>query len=493
MLADAAPSLGEMAYLPAQEMTRLHRLARSPSMATWASFLARALSIFALAPLMLATLTPLEAALWFLLITLQGMQLLFETSIGAGFIRAIGYALGGARQVRDLRQVEAGDCSPNMALFSAVWGTMGLTYLGVAAATGLLIGGLALWSAPALLAQGGLGQAGTLAVLIFVAGAVMRAYIGRHISFLFAAGRIPLLRWTEAGYWSLAFLCTVLALWSGAGLLGVVLAYQVPLALGLVWTVHITRRDQADRPGFDANKGFDSDILAQLWPAFWRSGLGVGAFLLVTQGAGLYYARIGEPADVAAYLFAMSLMRPMMQFAQVPFFTKLPRLAELQASGARAEQIQIAQQAMRLSLWLLALMVLGIAAALWGMQAFDLSETQVPALLWAVIGLAACAERVGAMHLQLYSTTNHILWHWANGGTSVLFVGLAMLSFEQLGVLAFPMAHLLATAVFYVPFSMIWSYRAFGLPWPGFELRVSVIPLALLLGYTGAVLWGSLG
>lgn len=58
--------------------------------------------------------------------------------------------------------------------------------------------------------------------------------------------------------------------------------------------------------------------------------------------------------------------------------------------------------------------------------------------LWAMMGAAFFAERFGAMHIQLYSTTNHIIWHIANGisGTVYLIVSLGLLTI--LGAYAFP-------------------------------------------------------
>ena len=40
---------------------------------------------------------------------------------------------------------------------------------------------------------------------------------------------------------------------------------------------------------------------------------------------------------------------------------------------------------------------------------------------------AGIAERVGALHIQLYSMTNHIVWHIANGVTGILLIVLAAL------------------------------------------------------------------
>ena len=106
---------------------------------------------------------------------------------------------------------------------------------------------------------------------------------------------------------------------------------------------------------------------------------------------------------------------------------------------------------------------------------------QVPLILWLLVGLAGYLERMGGMHLQLYSSTNHILMHWANGATALAFTLLASGLFPLLGANAFPLAQAAALLVVFLPIGMMNSYRAFALPFPSFELKTSVLPLIVLL------------
>ncbi len=466
-------------------MRRLQaRLMVSPSVATWGSFAARALPLVILPPFLFRTLSTEEAALWFLLITLQGLQLLLESSVGLTFIRAIGFAMGGAIQLRDQRQPDQNQQAgqPNFMLLSRVWTVMRGLYWFLGLLTFLLIGAMGFLSAPVLISQIDDPNQGWGALGLFVLGAGLRAYGGLHISYLYGVGRITLLRWWEMTFWCLATLTALGTILAGGDLIAVVVAYQVPLLASLVWNAVLARRDQDSRAGFTHIDGIDREVFSQVWPGMWRASLGVAIYLGVVQGAGLYYAQIGPTAEVAIYLFAMSLMRPMMQFAQVPFFTKLPRLAVLQATGDRATQVVVAQRGMFLSNALLAAMTIAAAVALPVLAWVGGGEVaRVPLLLWAVIGLAAYLERIGAMHLQLYSQSNHIVWHWANGGTALLFIMFAWLLLPHLSALAFPTGLCLAILVFYMPYSMWYSYRAFGLPFPGFELRTSLAPFAVMV------------
>jgi hypothetical protein len=460
------------------------RLLASPSVATWSSFLARSLPLIVLPPFVFRSFSSPEAALWFILITLQGLQLLLESSVGLTFVRAIGFAMGGATQLRDQRTPDLNEEArqPNLILMSRVWAVMRGLYWLLGIATFVLIGVMGLWSAPVLIDQIKDPNQGWGALVIFVIGAALRAYGGLYISYLYGVGKIALLRWWEMSFWVLATLMALGVIMAGGGLMDVVLAYQVPLLANLVCNAVLTRHDQRSRDGFIRIKGIDWEVFGQVWPGMWRASLGVAIYLGVVQGAGLYYTRVGSTSEVATYLFAMSLMRPMMQFAQVPFTTKFPRLAELQASGDRNTQVAIARRGMFLSNALLSFMVLVAAAVLPVFAWIGGDEvTNVPLLLWVLIGLAACLERIGAMHLQLYSQTNHIVWHWANGGTALLFVFFVWILLSHMGMFAFPVSLCLAILIFYLPFSMRYSYKHFELPIPSFELGTSVVPLLIIL------------
>jgi hypothetical protein len=100
--------------------------------------------------------------------------------------------------------------------------------------------------------------------------------------------------------------------------------------------------------------------------------------------------------------------------------------------------------------------------------------------VWALLALAFFAERFGAMHLQLYSLTNHIVWHIANGVTGVLMIVLATLAFPRVGPYAFPLAMLLAYAGFYCVYSAAHSRAAFRFSLLRFESRTAAPAAAAL-------------
>lgn len=460
----------------------IHGLLARPAVATWAAFVLRALPLVLLPVLISARTDPAFLAFWLVLVTLQGLQLLFESSLTATFVRSFSYAMGGADRLRINvgPQMQKG-MPPNIVLLARTWNTGAVVYAGMAVVTGLILGLVGSMSAQSIVQELGPDATAWPALLVFAVGSALRAYGGLHLSYLYAVERITLVRWWEAAFWAAALATAGGAMLGGAGLLGLALAYQIPLAANIFWNMWLCREDQRRRPGFTRRLRADRDIIAQLWPSVWRTGVGAVLYLGTTQGVGLYYATIGQPAQVAAFLFAMSIIRPLGQFAQVPLFTKVPVLARLQASGETQAQQVIAERSMRYSYILHAGMVLAVAALLPLLGRMQEGGLNVPLLLWLLVGLAGYLERIGGMHLQLYSSTNHILVHWANGVTAIAFIALAAMLFPSLGVNAFPLAQAIALLIAYLPISMLNSYRAYALPMPSFELKTSALPLMVLL------------
>ena len=105
----------------------------------------------------------------------------------------------------------------------------------------------------------------------------------------------------------------------------------------------------------------------------------------------------------------------------------------------------------------------------------------VTPLLWGVMGLSMFAERYGAMHIQLYSTTNHIIWHTANGVAGLIYLAVALTLFNRIGVYAFPVGTLAGYLGFYCWYSAIYSYKTFGLKFWNFEKNTSFFPLILMI------------
>ena len=102
-----------------------------------------------------------------------------------------------------------------------------------------------------------------------------------------------------------------------------------------------------------------------------------------------------------------------------------------------------------------------------------------------LIGLAFLVDRYGAMHLQLYSTTNHIIWHTVSLGYGLGFVLVSLALLPVLGAFSFPAGMLAGLLGFYVPMTLRHSYPTFGLSLRRFDSVVLAGPLAVMILYAG--------
>jgi hypothetical protein len=184
---------------------------------------------------------------------------------------------------------------------------------------------------------------------------------------------------------------------------------------------------------------------------------------------------------VASFLFSLRILQLLVVASQAPFYSKLPRLARLYAEKKMTEQLVLASRGMARSHWVYAA---GIAAvgllAQPGLTLIGSHAEFVARPLWFLMGAAFFVERFGAMHIQLYSVTNHIIWHKANGVSGLIYIALSWMLFPVTELYTFPIAILVAYATFYAWYSAQHSYSAFQLQFWTFERRTSLGPAAAL-------------
>jgi hypothetical protein len=461
---------------------------------TWGSLSVRLSTVVLVLPVVLVRFAPAEVALWQLFATLSVLALMLDFGLAPTLARLLAFARGGAQLQTLLYGTPAGAPAVPEAASSA--GLIGEPVQGAAAHT--LMGTLR-WLYPrlalamvALLALAGTwalqipvsqvadtGQA-WLAWMLVVMSAGVALWGGAYAAALQGMDRIAVMRRWEvaAGLAQLASVGMVLA--AGCNLLALVATYQAWVVLGALRNVWLLRRLHPEL--FKQKPSADPLALQVLWAPAWRSGLGV----LLCQGAiqlsGVVYSQMAPAAEVAAYLIALRVASMVSLFSQAPFYSKLPRLAELQASGQRAEQLRLARRGMGMAHAAFVPGMLLVAFAAQPLLSVIGSQTPfVTPGVWAVLALALFAERFGAMHMQLYSLTNHILWHVANGLSGLVMVTVAALTYPHAHLYAFPVAMLIAYGGVYAAYAAWHSRRAFGLRLLSFESRSALPALALLL------------
>jgi len=451
---------------------------------TWGSFFSRSLSLIIVLPLILTRLSTEEIALWYLFMTIISFQMLIDIGFSPTFSRVIAYAMGGAG-VDDLKSPkDTNNGQANWKTLELICSEMRVIYsrLGILWPMLLVIFGTLALVKPVSLVQNTFSVWIAWGVILVVSTVTLRGNI--YSVYLQGINQIALLRRWEAITSIGAIVTSFLVLILGGGLLGLVLAHQGWQLFNILrnrWLSGVVEdgRFKNFARGRKNKKVFDS-----VWPSAWRSGVGHFMTYGLLQASGILYAQVGSASGVASYLLALRLIQTVSQFSQAPFYSKLPALARLFAEDKKDELVAFAKRGMSLSYWCY---VAGfISLGLVGEPLLKLigSNADFPThLLWSLLGLAFFVERYGAMHLHLYSTTNHIIWHIANGITGVIYIVVSFMLFRLVDVYAFPLGLIAGYLGFYSWYSAIHSYRTFKLNFITFEKSTIFAPLCVIIIY----------
>ncbi|MGJ0237293.1 hypothetical protein ACQEPB_02075 [Novosphingobium fluoreni] len=435
-----------------------HAAWSSATLMTWGSLLIRMGGLALLLPLVLTRLDTKQVLVWQMLSTITMMVNWTDFGFSPTFSRIIAFARGGGT-LRDLYAARPGkanwpvsDEEATRPLdLSAVLGTQRSIYrrlIVCAMVVALVFGTGALWKPVRELAQ---PSDGWLAWAFTAGAALLTLANGANVSVLTGFDRIATARRVEAACGVLQLSSTSIVTLTGGGLVAIVACYSfwlIPMALA--------NRHNVAQLGLDlseaARRGLDRSIFHVVWPAAWRSGIGILMSTGIIQASGLIYAQIAQAQAAAAYLLALRLFTAISQISQAPFYSRLPAMAHARGKQNFTEVASLAKRGMAMAHWTFVAGALTMTiVAPWALQLIGSSVHWPPYSLAALLGLAFFAERYGGMHMQLYSLTNHIIWHLVNGATGMTMI---------------------------IAFAALWPF-----------LGATALPLAMLIGYLGVCTW----
>lgn len=460
----------------------LRRLWHSPTVTTWGSLAVRLSAVALVLPLVLIRFTPAEVALWQLFSVIPLLALMLDFGLAPTFARMFAFARGGANliEMQEMRR-RTGTISkhPDPGVAASVMSTLRWLYPRIALGATLLMAVVGTLGLIKPVAQSHSANSAWAAWGLVLASTGITLWGGAYSAALQGMDKIAVMRRWEAATGIGQVATSVFVLVLGGQLLALVAGYQLWAVVGALRSRWLLRSQHPEL--FNMPPAAHPAVLAVIWGPAWRSGLGVLMSHGLIQASGLIYSQIAPAAEVAAYLIALRVAMLISQFCQAPFYSKLPRMAELQAAGLQTAQLQLAQRGMRLAYWVFVAGSLLVAVAGQpALQALGSRTAFVSPQVWSLLALAFFAERFGAMHLQLYSLTNHIVWHIANSISGLLMVLIAITAFRNMGSMAFPIAMLASYVGFYCVYAALHTRAAFKINLLRFELGTA-IPAALTL------------
>ena len=423
------------------------------------------------------------AAVWLVFVSIASLRALADFGFMATFVRLIGYARSGV-PIEGLAPgaLESHERNPDGSndVISAVNSATRLLYRRLALILGaalIFVGSLAVVKPVGFLANAGDGW---MSWAFMVIGTSFALYGGRYQAFLHGMNQVALHRRWEAAIHLSGLLVSIVVIIAGGGLLELVAVSQLVLVIGVFINSRLCHRFGEFVPR--SEKTTAVRVVRLAWPAVWRSGIGIAAGLGTVQIIGLTYAQLATPADMAALLLALRLAQVINLLSQPPFYAQIPLMVHLWSSGQREVFLRSAQHGMRSSLFLI---VIGFTLAGYCVPVvLELLGSDVQFIsnkFWLLLSLAYFLERYGAMHIQLHSMNNVVLWHWANGIAGTIFVTANILLYPFIGTLALPVALLTSNSIFYAWFCAAKSFQLTKAPFFRFEASASLGPIFLML------------
>jgi O-antigen/teichoic acid export membrane protein len=457
----------------------------SPTVTTWGSFLSRGISLILVLPLVLTKFSSADIALWYLFLTIIGLQPLADMGFGFTFVRVIAFAMGGAKRFDDLRTVKnqpKGESQKNWISTEKIVSTMYYVYnrLTPIIFILLLIVGTISLIKPISYTDNTQTSWISWFIILLTTTILFRGTI--YTNYLQGINKIALFRRWQSIFSIGTTLSSFLVLWFDGNILLLVISYQMWAVLNVIRNYYFCCRIDDKRFRKFKNTGKDDEIYKAVWPSAWRSGVGVILYSVVVQASGLIYAQVGSVTNVASYLLGLRILNNIRSLSQAPFYSKIPLLSRLRAEGNQERQVAIARKGMILSYWVFVIGFIAfglIAAPL--LRLIGSNADFVPPLLWASMGFGYFLERYGAMHIQLYSTTNHIILHIANGVSGAIYLVSSLVLLYFIDVYAFPVAIIISQLGFYTWYSARHSYNTFNLNFWKFEKNNMLIPLMLII------------
>lgn len=471
----------------------INRLWISPTFTTWGSLVVRFASVVLLLPLVLVRFSAAEVAVWQLFSALFVLGLMLDYGLAPTFSRLLSFARSGMA-IEHMGRVDGNQAQPTSTNASdsstEVFATMRWLYPRLATVVTFVLMVLGTWSLQTPIHQLPQPAVAWLAWGFVVVTVQLTLWGACYSGALMGMDKIaPMRRW-EIAFGCAQIVSSLAVIWFGGGLLELVATYQVWAVLGALrnrWLLKLLHPELFNVPAAKSDR-----VIKVAWSPAWRSVVGVLSSHGVIQLSGLAYGQIAPAAEVASYLLALRLITTVSQFSQAPFYSKLPQLAMIHATGNRTEVMRLVSRGMTLAHWVF---VAGALGAAWGapmiLEAIGSNTGFVSYQLFSVMAIAFFIERFGAMHMQIYSLTNHVIYHIGNMITGLSICALTYLLIPHVNILSFPIAMLVSYLFIYCPFAIKHSLKIIPVSIIKFEATVGALPAAALtLGLVGIYLSG---
>lgn len=467
----------------------LNRVFNSPTLMTWGSFFIKAINAVLVLPLVLSKFPSDEVGIWLLFLLIQNLINLTDVGFTQSFSRAIAYAYGGAKDINHVFVSDSDNAlsSPNWPLIAKILKVMNKVYVITSlTALGLMltVGTYYIYKPIHQIAN---SAPYWNAWMIITACSPFVIYGIKYTTYLVGTNRIAFVKRIDMGFSTMSVLCSICIILFAPSIFWIVVNTQFWLLANVLRDYLIVKKDKNLRE--HKNVAYDKALFPIVWNSSWRSAIGMIGSYGVQQFTGIYFAQGGNTPIVVAYLLSLRIMNTVVDFSRAPFYSKLPVLSALRAQGSNSQLLAVAKKGMIITVVTFTGAVILIGLLHTPILHLIKSKTSfVDNRVWALMCIAFLLERYGALHIQLYSITNKIIWHKANVMTGLLTILIIVAFHKTLGIYVFPIAMIISNGLFYSWYSASHSYKEFKMPFWSYEKYILLTPgIALILYFVSTL------
>lgn len=442
------------------------------------SYFTKSINLVILLPLLIDLLNDSDIAIWYLFSNVIGLQLLIDSGFSGNFIRYISFALNGNRSIFDKSSNES-IAITDVDFLRTISFAMTEIYKVLIVIFVLLYLTLGFYSFRLPIQLTTNSNLGWIVWTFTLISLPILIYGGKYSNILQGLNKIPLLRLWE----------TVFNLFSSIFSVGILLAtesiYLVIFSLYCWSLLSVLRNYLTVRKIEQMTSGnMDFSILKKMKPKLLLNSLksGFGVFMAqgITYSMAFFFANKLDPSSLSTYLVTSGVIINIRNFSQAPFYSKIPFFATLTAQQNFKElEINLKKSMFQVYLIFFSSSVL-LYLLFWGYIEYNSVSFMLDEKLWFVLTLAFFLERYGAMHIQIYSLSNHILWHIHNGVSGAITIFFVVIIYQYSPLYSYPLALLISCLLFYSIYGPYYSYKFLNTSFWKFEKKL-FFPWLILL------------
>lgn len=427
-----------------------------------------------------------DIQVWLSFSLLISLQYLADFGFAPSIARVIAYAFGGAKKLED-NQSKANTENlgkPNWELVGKIYVTLKKIYLrlNLIAFSGLITFGTALIFLPIQQMESPIEGWISWGIILFVSAFYIRGNI--FFAYLEGVGMVAALRRWEMLFNLLRTLSSLTVLLLEGGILPLVAANQFWLLMNVVRNRYLSYKVYNGKLKEIKYQKYDDAIFQIIFSKSWKSAVGQLFTTGVTMLTALIYGTTGKTTAVVSYLFSLRVLQMIVEFASGPFYSQIPFYNMLMARKDFKTLIVKITKSMRLTYWFYTVLTITVGITLpYVLEFIDSNASFVSLELWALLILAFFGERYGAVNIQLYTTTNHVVWHITSIVTGSVFLVCLFSSYSFIGVWAFPFAFMASNYGFFAWYNARLIYKNFPIKFWSFEKTVAFPPFLFLITF----------